>query len=459
MLGNESIKFYPYKLFEKDDKTYLFASKTGGMYLIDDNVKKLLEFDGKGYEVAEKHFESIGLKSEFIDAVNTFEKKCVIETEENMNQLLNAPNVKRNISSITLMVVQDCNLRCKYCYGGDGQYSEKGFMSLDIAKESVDFLMKNSSREKVSIVFFGGEPLVNFTLIKEVVAYSKELGKEYGKDVRFSMTTNATLVNEEIASFLKENKFTITISIDGDEETHNINRYYANKRGSYKDVLKGIEILKKSEVSIIARGTISPENINMTKSVDHLIDLDFKTLFLSEALNLFDKEEDFENLNKHYEEMVDQYREYLKNGEYDRLYKNKTVKKILDRLGSIGIRNKFCGAMINTITIDKDGYIYPCHRFVANKEYKIGNIRSGIIEDRYEEFVQRDLKLTSREKCFSCWAYKICGGGCPNENLLATGKCNDPYEKKCEVFKKYVENILDLYLELTDSQKEKLLKK
>lgn len=157
--------------------------------------------------------------------------------------------------------------------------------------------------------------------------------------------------------------------------------------------------------------------------------------------------------------MIQQYREYLKNGDYNKLVKNRAVKKLFDRLTTVGIRNKFCGAMLNTITIDKEGNIYPCHRFVANKEFKMGNVFDGIPEDKFNTFVEKDLRLSKREKCFSCWAYNICGGGCPNENLIATGKCNDPAENKCTVFKKYVEQAIDLYLEMTDEQKAKLLKK
>lgn len=459
MVENKMLEFYPYKIFNKNDKSYLYASKTGGLYLIDDNVKKILDFDGKKYAEAEEYFENAGLKNEFVDAINTFEKKAVIKTEENLEKLLKAPIVKRNISSITLMIIQDCNLRCKYCYGGDGQYSERGLMSLDVAKKSVDFLMENSTKDNVSVVFFGGEPLVNYQLIKDVVAYSKDQEKKYNKKVYYSMTTNATLVTDEIAQYLHDNKFTLTISIDGDEETHNMSRYYANKKGSYKDVVRGINILKEHNVPIVARGTVSPENMNLTNSVEHLISLDFNSLFLSEALNLFSKEEDFEKLSNQYGEMIQQYREYLENEDYNKLVKNRAVKKIFDRLTTVGIRNKFCGAMLNTITIDKSGNIYPCHRFVANKEYKMGNVFTGIPEDKFNKFVEKDLRLSKREKCFSCWAYNICGGGCPNENLIATGKCNDPAENKCKVFKKYVEQAIDLYLEMTDEQKVKLLKK
>ena len=459
MNKQRNITFYPYKLFEKNENIYLYASKTGGIYLIDNNIKKLLDFDGQSYNVALKWFEKNELRNEFIEAIDIFEKKCVLATDENMLNVLNSQSLKQDVSSVTLMLVQDCNLRCSYCYGGDGQYSEKGFMPLDVAQKSVEFLMRNSSKDDVTIVFFGGEPLIKFSLIKEIVKYARDLTIAYNKKIRFSITTNATLINEEIAEFFKENKFTVTISIDGDEVTHNTNRFYANKTGCYNETIRGIEILKKSNVNIVARATASPENINMTKTVEHLIDLDFKTLFVSEALNLFKDERDFKNLETEYGKMIEQYKTYLDNEEYDKLYKNNTIKKVLNKLNKIGVRNKFCGAMVNTITIDKEGYLYPCHRFVANKEYKIGDVWNGINKGRYTEIEETDLKLTTREKCFSCWAYNICGGGCPNENLVATGKCNVPSVEKCEVFKAFLDKVMNFYLELSDTQKNKLFVK
>ncbi|CAM3791336.1 radical SAM protein [Hathewaya histolytica] len=453
MENQEIIKFYPYKLFDKSEKSYLYASKTGGIYLIDDIVKKIFEFEGKTYKETLDWFKCNGYGNDFIEAINIFEKKCVLQTEENNKNLLNT-KINNNVSCITLMVAQECNLRCRYCYGDDGEYSECGLMSIQTARQAIKFLMENSSNKDVEVIFFGGEPLINFKLIKESVAYSKELAEEYKKHVDFSMTTNATLVNKDIAEFLKENNFFITISIDGDEKIHNTNRFYSNKKGSYKDVIKGLEILKEVAVPMVARATASPENIDFVKSAEHLIDLDFQSLFISEALNLFKTDDDYKILKNEYIKMVNQLKLYLENENYKGIKKNNNIIKILRALHKAGLRNKFCGAMINMMTIDKDGYLYPCHRFVANKEYKIGNVFDGVNDDKYNQIIEKDLSLVGRNKCFSCWAYNICGGGCPNENLLATGKCNEPFLKKCEVFKDFVESLINIYLELNENEKK-----
>lgn len=459
MNNKKKLTFNTYKLISSDNKEYMYVSKTGAIYEIDATLKKVLNFEGITYDKVLEYFSKENLTAEFEEILKLFEEHSIIRG--NLDYTLDKiKELKKtsfeNISAITLMVAQDCNLRCLYCYGDEGQYHEKGFMTFDIAKKSIDFLMKNSISKRVTVAFFGGEPLINFKLVKQVVAYCKNIECKYDKKTNFAMTTNCTLITKDISTFLKENHFGITVSIDGDESIHNTHRIYCNNKGSYKDVINGINILNENNISITARATASPFNIDINKTITHLNSLNFKSIEFSEALNLFKTKSDFDKLEKEYSKMVKQYRGYILNNEYSKVKSNYTVMNILKDFHELQKRETFCAALINTITIDTRGYIYPCHRFVSNKDYRLGNIKSGINQEIYSNMFKCEFKTSSRKVCSNCWAYNLCNGCCPNDNLSKTGSCNEPFEDKCRIFKKLAEDLLKLYVVLSDEDKIQL---
>lgn len=281
---DDVIKFYPYKEFFIDEKIYLYTINTSGLFEIDNITKAILACEGMTIGEACKRLQETITREEVVNILSEMSLAGFMRNSIRQNDFLDK-EVNKKISAIILMVVQECNLRCVYCYGNGGEYTNKGIMSEKTAFDSVDFLINNSDDEELFITFFGGEPLLNFKLIKEVVEYCKKREIDTRKKFRYSITTNGTLINKEIEEFLKDNKFIIQISIDGEKEKHNANRYDINGIGSYETVIKKTENLRKDSL-VSARATISSNNMGYVEIFEHLVSLGFCVVPIAIAKNM-----------------------------------------------------------------------------------------------------------------------------------------------------------------------------
>ncbi|SJT60028.1 nif11-like peptide radical SAM maturase [Clostridioides difficile] len=195
--------------------------------------------------------------------------------------------------------------------------------------------------------------------------------------------------------------------------------------------------------------------MDMLKTTDHLIhEIGFGSLYMSPCINMFEENEHFKLLKSEYDKMLDRLDICLEQKNYKELSAIKNLFKVLKRVHRGRVRNRFCGAAKNMIAIDKNGCIYPCQRFVSNKNYIIGSVKKGIDIDKYNNLMGNEMGLSSREGCNKCWAASLCGGGCPNENLVANGIPNKPIEQYCEIIKYFIENIILRYLKLNKEEKE-----
>ncbi len=228
----ESDKYYPFVIKNIGDDFFYYNITTNAVFQMDDDAYALLVDDQNPEDFANT------------DTIRFFEDNYIIKTSENIAKLeeIYSKVVKNkkslNAKSLTLMISQECNLRCTYCYGEDGEYSNKGKMNFETARKAIDFFAGQSPSDKLSICFFGGEPLLNFELMKKVIAYVKNIEEKAGKTYTFSMTTNGTLINQEISDFIEENKISLIISIDGNKEMTDANRFYGNKKGAYEVIKK-----------------------------------------------------------------------------------------------------------------------------------------------------------------------------------------------------------------------------
>ena len=394
-------------------------------------------------------------KEDYEKTIINMEDLMIVKNDKN-EKILNSVKLELNYSSAEIFVTQGCNLRCIYCYGDGGEYNDKGVMDLETGKDSIKYAIENCRRDNICITFFGGEPLINFKLVKELVEYSKELAKGNKKKLEFAITTNATLVDEKISKFFKENKFSITVSIDGNAEIHNQNRYYINKVGSYDDTVKGIKLLLKYNNSVSARATANPKNMNFIKTQEALEKIGVKKIYISPSINLFTTEESYKRLKNQYLELIDKFTKLINDDKYEEAKRIYTVFKTLGQIHRGGFREKFCGAGVNLIAVDRQGNLYPCHRFVGNKQYIIGNVYCGVNKDKYQKGVRDELTLKNRNKCDECWAYAICGGGCPSENFLSNGSARKPIEDYCVVKQNVIEEMIKIYIKLGQEKREKL---
>lgn len=443
------------KIVRENKKNYVYVPVSNALFEIDDTIHFILTSKLKStteiYNQLKDKINEIEFKN-IIDAlienklINYVEEKTLISTEK-----------FKNISAITLMMVQECNLRCKYCYAGDGEYNEKGRMSLKTAIAAVDFLIAQSgNRNNLSIVFFGGEPLLNFDVLKKIVEYANTQSELYNKNISYSMTCNGTLINKDITKFIVENKIAVQVSVDGNENAHDINRFYGNKKGSYEVIIKRTEELRNKR-KLGVRSTITPENTDLVEIYNHLFDLNFRSIYAAPAIQMF-TEEQFIELNESYNSLIQYFEELVENEEFHKAVKINNIMKNLERIHAGYESTYSCGAEVNFLAVDINGDFYPCHRFVNNKEYKQGDIFEGVNEVSKTDFLM-EAHVSNRLNCNSCWAKNLCGGGCHHENLEMTGKVTNPPKQYCTLTRKQLEGCLHLYLRLTEEQKEILLEK
>lgn len=442
---NNKDGFYPHYIKRVDENFYLYNVITNGIFLLEQQEYDILISDTRIEDIQND------------DIKKFLEDNFIIITEENkkyLEKLYQKAVLKKksmNATSLTLMISQACNLRCKYCYGDGGEYSNMGYMTYEVAKNAVDFFVSNTEEQKLNICFFGGEPLLNFELIKKVVEYAANIGKMNNREFTYSMTTNATLITPEIEQFIKENKFSVTVSMDGTRRTNDANRYYANKIGAYNDINSKTVNLKNN---ITVRATVAPPNLDVDENLKHIIeDLKYKRVAWAEADNLLSGL-DYEILCEFTMKLYDRLEKMIKDGNIKEVKKYHSFINILKKFNHDGIRSKGCGSGTNMMAVDIDGKIYPCHRFVGLDEAVLGNVSCREITNT--EFYSQ-VELSKFEKCKTCLARSVCGGGCINENYFASGYINEPSENHCKFRVKTVDRLLELFIHMSEEEKKLLL--
>jgi uncharacterized protein len=364
------------------------------------------------------------------------------------------------VVNICLFLTQECNMRCVYCYGDGGHYAGKGMMTEETAFRAVDWLMKNSKKaERVNIGFFGGEPLLNFSLMKKIVPYAKEQGTTKGKQVFFSITTNGSLLNEEIITFLKEEKIKIQISFDGPSEYQNSQRPFKNGKGSYDKVFANIQKLRTAIPHLTARATLCGEADPFLVK-EAMERAEFTTWFITKAspvlLNMqlavipSDREEASQRMlafnHKEKEQLLAAIRERKINKDY-----LPGILHVMTEMDFGQKRHYGCGIGKGMVGISVSGDIYPCHRFVGIEELRLGNIADYHIEglNHYWRAVVDHLP-----ECASCWARYFCGGGCFYNNKAHTGDMHRPESLFCSETKAMFEGLIHVFCNLSKDDKE-----
>ena len=356
------------------------------------------------------------------------------------------------IASASFMVAQNCNLACKYCYGGEsGRFNSKVFnMNEDIAKKAIKRLVDdNIDNNIITINFFGGEPLMNFKLIQFIV---NECKNEYQKNnFFFTITTNGTLISKTIAQFFREHDFKILVSIDGNEEIHNYHRKYPNGNGSFFDTLEGIEILKENHIDFSIRATLDHEFYpNYSEVVKFLDGLGCNRVIISRLINYEDDKPSFPiNIDRITEET-----KQLKN------YLDKVVEEVIEGktpchfpyLGHfkkiIFAKNNLmsCGAYEAATAISTDGKFYPCHRFVGMEGFDFGDVEKGV--DKEKLMKQTNGLDMSTNKCLNCFGKYICQRACIRDIAKSKGFFISYDENYCNLLRETIDNSLIVYYKL-----------
>ena len=438
---------HKYRMF---DLNIVLDINSGSVHILDDISYNLLDFDIKNLtEPSEEILNKVeGDKEEIKEAF--YELKKLQENGELYSEdYLTVEDVKKfrinpPVKALCLHICHDCNLRCKYCFAETGSFhGERSMMSEEVGLAAIDFVIKNSGKRKnIEIDFFGGEPLMNFDVVKKIVDYANEQGKIHGKNFRYTLTTNGMLLDDEIIDYLNENMSNIVLSLDGTKETNDFLRPDINKQGSYDKIIDNYKKIAKlrNQDNYYVRGTFTAHNLNFTKDILHIADEGFlqtsmEPVVLSKTHPLAIKEEHLPIVKREYEILAEEYLKRIKDKKGFNFFH---FMIDLEQGPCVIKRVSGCGAGSEYVAVTPTGEIYPCHRFAGEKDYKMGDVFEGVLrEDLKRLFI--DDNVYSKKDCQNCFAKFYCSGGCHANNILIEKDIDTPYKIGCEMEKKRVE--------------------
>ncbi len=447
--------------FNQDDTYMVIDVNSGAVHVIDELVYDVLDFyqDKKTEEIINllKNKYSITEIKEAIKELDYTRAEGLLFSDDRYFNHEAFKNRKPVVKALCLHIAHDCNMRCKYCFASQGDFKgERGLMSTNVGKKAIDFLIENSgNRRNLEVDFFGGEPLMNFETVKEIVEYGRKQEKKHNKNIRFTITTNGLLLNDENMKYINENMYNVVLSIDGRKEVNDAMRCTVSGQGTYDIIIpKFLEIAKMRENrDYFVRGTFTRDNLDFAKDVLYLADLGFKSTSMepvvTEAYHDYAiREEDLPVIFEQYELLA---REYVKRIKEGRGFSFFHFMIDLHQGPCVIKRVSGCGAGAEYLAITPEGDIYPCHQFVGDKNFKIGTVTEGITNTSLcREF--GDAHIYNKSKCNSCWAKFYCSGGCHANAYNFNNSIHEPYDIGCEMQKKRIECSLIIQAKLAEGQ-------
>ena len=348
------------------------------------------------------------------------------------------------VKALCLHIAHDCNLACQYCFAEEGEYhGKRELMSFEVGKKALDFLVANSgSRTNLEVDFFGGEPLMNFEVVKQLVEYGRSIEEANNKKFRFTLTTNGVLLDDDILEFANKEMGNLVLSIDGRKEVHDRMRPRRGGQGSYDLVVPKFKKAAESrnQMNYYVRGTYTRNNLDFAKDVIHMADLGFEQISVEPVVaqpteDYALREEDIPALIAQYDELTAEMIKRRKEGRPFNFF-----HFMIDLSGGpcVAKRLSGCGSGTEYLAVTPTGDLYPCHQFVGMKEFLLGNVDEGVVKTE----IRDEFKLCNvyaKEKCKNCFAKFYCSGGCAANSYNFSGDINGTYEIGCELQKKRIE--------------------
>lgn len=395
---------------------------------------------------------------EIYDSLSDFTKETVSETYGEIRQLIDQgilfsaddyePFVESlgiaPIKSMCLNIAHNCNLRCGYCFASQGDFGHgKKLMSYEVGKKAIDFLFANSAkRRNLEIDFFGGEPLMNFDTVKELVVYARSLEKDHNKNFRFTITTNGLLLDKEKIDFINKEMSNVVLSIDGRQEINDRYRINSKGAGCYETIVPKFKQLveERGDKEYYVRGTYTRHNTDFSKDVEHLFSLGFDQVSIEPAVTDKDYEysitaEELPAIFKEYEYLAGIMLDHKKKGDKLNFFH---FMLDLDQGPCVYKRLRGCSCGNEYIAVTPEGDIYPCHQFVGIDNKKMGNALDGSFDQKLKEDFA-GATVYSKDECKNCWAKFYCSGGCNANNYLYEGSIRKPHKISCEIERKRLE--------------------
>ena len=445
---------------------------SGSIHVVDDVVSDIIplveELAGKSVK------DPVALKEALLRRTDLpYPEEILTEALEEVLELeaagqLFAPDIYENyvydftkrqtvVKALCLHIAHDCNLACKYCFAEEGEYhGRRALMSLEVGKKALDFLVANSgNRINLEVDFFGGEPLMNWQVVKELVEYGRSLEEPNNKKFRFTLTTNGVLLDDEILEFANREMANIVLSIDGRKEIHDKMRPFRGGQGSYDLIVPKFQKVAESreQERYYVRGTFTHNNLDFSKDVLHLADLGFKQISVEPVVagpedDYAITEEDLPVLMEEYDTLA---REMVRRRKEGRGFNFFHFMIDLEGGPCVAKRLSGCGSGTEYLAVTPWGDLYPCHQFVGNEKFLMGNVKEGILRtDIRDEF--KCCNVYAKEKCRKCFAKFYCSGGCAANAYNFHGNINDAYDVGCELERKRVECAIMLKVAEADTE-------
>ena len=363
---------------------------------------------------------------------------------------------KTVVKALCLHIAHDCNLACKYCFAEEGEYhGRRALMSYEVGKKALDFLIANSgNRRNLEVDFFGGEPLMNWNVVKRLVEYGRSQEEAHNKKFRFTLTTNGVLLNDEIMDFCNREMSNVVLSLDGRPEVNDFMRPFRNGKGSYDLIVPKFQkfVEKRGDKDYYVRGTFTKQNLDFSKDVLHFADLGFEKMSIEPVVSLLEEpfaitEEDLPQIMEEYDNLA---KEYIRRWKEGRGFTFFHFMIDLKQGPCVAKRLSGCGSGTEYLAVTPWGDFYPCHQFVGEEGFLLGNVDEGITNTA----VRDEFKLCNvyaKDKCRDCFARFYCSGGCAANSYKFHGSITDAYDIGCEMQKKRIECAILIKAALEDS--------
>ena len=351
---------------------------------------------------------------------------------------------KTVVKALCLHIAHDCNLACRYCFAEEGEYhGRRALMSFEVGKKALDFLIANSgNRVNLEVDFFGGEPLMNWDVVKQLVEYGRSQEEAHNKKFRFTLTTNGVLLNDEIMEFCNREMSNVVLSLDGRKEVNDKMRPFRKGAGSYDIIVPKFQKFAESrnQMNYYVRGTFTRNNLDFSNDVIHFADLGFKQMSIEPVVAAPEepysiREEDVPQILEEYDKLAV---EYIKRKKEGRGFNFFHFMLDLQQGPCVAKRLSGCGSGTEYLAVTPWGDLYPCHQFVGQEEFLMGNVDDGIVKPEIADDF-RSCSVYSKEKCKNCFAKFYCSGGCMANSYNFHGTIHDTYEIGCEMQRKRVE--------------------
>lgn len=438
---------------------------SGSVHVVDDLVYDMIELyedktkDEIALEVKNKYkdlYSDEDISDAYSDIEELKEAGQLFTEDVYKDVVIDFKKRKTVVKALCLHIAHDCNLACQYCFADEGSYNghPRELMSYEVGKQALDFLIENSgNRVNLEVDFFGGEPLMNFDVVKRLVEYGRSREKDANKNFRFTLTTNGVLLNDEIIDFCNKEISNVVLSLDGRKEIHDLMRPTRNGKGSYDVIIEKFKnfVEKRGDKSYYVRGTFTRNNLDFTEDFKHMVDLGFKEISIEPVVSPDEcpyaiREEDIDAICKEYDKLA-----------LDIIERHKAGKPItffhymLDLNGGPCVYKRLsgCGSGTEYMAVTPQGELYPCHQFVGIDGFKLGDVYNGIEKtELVEEF--KLCNVYAKDKCKECFARFYCSGGCAANAYQFHGSILDAYDIGCKLQQKRVECAIMIKAALAD---------